>query len=276
MDSGLRDKSVLVTGASGGIGQSIVRVMVEEGAKVAIHYHSGVERAQSLANSLPESQVELVGADLTSESDVAGMFDAVTNRFDTVDVLVANAGKWPEEDTPIHEMSLERWNDTFAVNSTSVFLCVREFMKAAVASGATEPAIVATGSTAGRFGESGHGDYATAKSSFMYGMVQSLKNEITRVAPRGRINAVCPGWTITPMARSLTSDEAAMTKTLQTIPLRKFASSEDIANAVTFLASNRLAGHITGQTLFVDGGMEGRIINQPNEIVVSDALPNYE
>ena len=78
MDSGLRDKSVLVTGASGGIGQSIVRVMVEEGAKVAIHYHSGVERAQSLANSLPESQVELVGADLTSESDVAGMFDAVT------------------------------------------------------------------------------------------------------------------------------------------------------------------------------------------------------
>ena len=141
MDSGLRDKSVLVTGASGGIGQSIVRVMVEEGAKVAIHYHSGVERAQSLANSLPESQVELVGADLTSESDVAGMFDAVTNRFGTVDVLVANAGKWPEEDTPIHEMSLERWNDTFAVNSTSVFLCVREFMKAAVASGGTEPAL---------------------------------------------------------------------------------------------------------------------------------------
>ena len=87
MDSGLRDKSVLVTGASGGIGQSIVRVMVEEGAKVAIHYHSGVERAQSLANSLPESQVELVGADLTSESDVAGMFDAVTNRFGTVDAV---------------------------------------------------------------------------------------------------------------------------------------------------------------------------------------------
>ena len=77
------------------------------------------------------------------------------------------------------------------------------------------------------------------------------------------------------MARSLTSNEAAMTKTLQTIPMRKFASSIDIANAVTFLASNKLAGHITGQTLFVDGGMEGRVINDPNEIVVQDALPKY-
>ena len=107
----------------------------------------------------------------------------------------------------------------------------------------------------------------------MYGMIQSLKNEITRVASRGRVNAVCPGWTITPMARSLTSNEPAMKKALQTIPLRKFASTDDIANAVTFLASNKLASHITGQTLFVDGGMEGRVINTLDEIVVKDALP---
>ena len=275
MDSGLSGKTVLVTGGSGGIGQSIVRSMVAEGANVVIHFNTGHDRAEALAKSLPESQVEITAADLKLESDVESMFAAAAQRFGQVDVLIANAGKWPEPDTPIHEMSLERWNDTIAVNSTSVFLCVREYLQRALAAGLNDPAIVAIGSTAGSFGEANHGDYATAKAGFMYGMIQSLKNEITRVASRGRVNAVCPGWTITPMARSLTSNEAAMTKTLQTIPMRKFASSIDIANAVTFLASNKLAGHITGQTLFVDGGMEGRVINDPNEIVVQDALPKY-
>ena len=275
MESGLSGKTVLVTGGSGGIGQSIVRMMVDEGANVVIHFNSGKARAAELAASLPESQVAIAAADLTSEADVSRLFSQASECFDSVDILIANAGKWPETDTPLHEMSLERWNDTFAVNATSVFLCVREYLNRAVSAGMQDPAIVATGSTAGHFGEAGHGDYATAKSSFMYGMIQSLKNEITRVASRGRINAVCPGWTITPMARSLTADEQGMRKTLQTIPLRKFASSDDIANAVIFLASNKLAGHITGQTLFVDGGMEGRVINDPQDIDVQSALPDY-
>lgn len=275
MDSGLSGKTVLVTGGSGGIGQSIVRMMVAEGANAVIHYNSGKERAAALAESLPESQIEIAAADLTSEADVSRLFSQASERWGGVDILIANAGKWPEADTPLHTMSLERWNDTFAVNSTSVFLCVREYLTHAVAAGRQDPVIVATGSTAGHFGEAGHGDYATAKASFMYGMIQSLKNEITRLAPRGRVNAVCPGWTITPMARSLTADEQGMRKTLQTIPMRKFASSDDIANAVTFLASNKLAGHITGQTLFVDGGMEGRVVNELEEIDVQGALPKY-
>ena len=276
MKSGLDGKSVIVTGGSGGIGQAIVKTMVEEGANVLIHCNTGRDRAEALANGLPGSQVDVATADLTSESDVRQLFETATKRFGGADVLIANAGKWPEADIPIHKMSLDRWNETLAVNSTSVFLCIREFLNQAIAIGINDPAIVATGSTAGRFGEAGHGDYATAKSSFMFGMIQSLKNEITRVAPHGRINAVCPGWTITPMARSLTCDESAMKKTLQTIPMRKFASSSDIANAVTFLASNQLAGHITGQTLFVDGGMEGRVINEPDAIDVAEALPKYQ
>jgi len=273
MDTGLAGKTVLVTGGSGGIGQSIVTMMADEGANVVVHYNTGRDRAEQLASKLTGAKIELAAADLTSEGQVAQMFGAAKERFGVVDVLIANAGKWPTEDTPLHEMSLQRWNDTFAINSTSVFLCVREYLQQALAASIQDPTIVAIGSTAGHFGEAGHGDYATAKSSFMYGMVQSLKNEITRVAPRGRVNAICPGWTITPMARELTADNAAMKKTLQTIPLRKFASAGDIANAVTFLASNKLAGHITGQTLFVSGGMEGRVINNPEEIDVEEALP---
>ncbi len=106
----------------------------------------------------------------------------------------------------------------------------------------------------------------------MYGMVQSLKNEIARVAPLGRINAVCPGWTLTPMAKSVTGREEEMIRVLQTIPLRKFGKPKDVSNAVQFLASSQLAGHITGETLFVRGGMEGRVLYEQDEIDLSGAL----
>ena len=273
MDSGLRDKVVLVTGGSGGIGQAFVGSFVDEGAHVIIHYNSGKERASQLLDSIAKDRAAIVQANLQSDDQVVRLFDESEAALSPIDVLIANAGKWPEADTPIHEMRLQRWKETMDVNATSIFLCVREFVKRSIARSLEDPAIVVTGSTAGRFGEAGHGDYASAKSSFMNGLVQSLKNEITRVAARGRINAVCPGWTLTPMARSLTKDTAAMKRALQTIPLRKFASSEDIANSVLFLASNKLAGHITGQALFVDGGMEGRVINSLDEIDLDRAIP---
>ena len=273
MDTGLNNKTVLVTGASGGIGQSIVGTLVAEGAKVVIHCNSRKDRAEELASSFPSEQTAVVAADLTDEQQVQKLFDDAKSALDDVDILIANAGKWPEADTPIHEMSLDRWNETINVNSTSVFLCVREYLKRAFANGMTDPTIVVTGSTAGRCGEAGHGDYATAKSSFMYGMVNSLKNEVAKITPSGRVNAVCPGWTVTPMARSVTSDAPAMKRVLQTVAMRKVATSIDIANAVTFLASSKLAGHITGQTLFVDGGMEGRVLYQPDEIDLDRALP---
>ena len=275
METGLTNKTILVTGGSGGIGQAIVKTMIGEAAKVIIHCHSGKDRAVALAEQLPGGQICIVQANLAEEQQVKSMFDQAESAFGQVDILVANAGKWPEANTPIHEMSLQRWNETMEVNSTSIFLCVREYLRRAIEMG-VDPSIVVTGSTAGKFGEANHADYATAKSSFMYGMVNSLKNEIARVNPNGRINAVCPGWTLTPMARSVTDDHAAMKKVLQTIPLRKVASSQDIANAVTFLASSKLSGHITGQTLFVDGGMEGRVLNEPDEIDLNRALPKYD
>ena len=276
MDLGLADKVVLVTGGSGGIGGAVVRTFVEEGAKVIVHCHSQRNRAEELVRSLPDGRCIIAVADLTNEEQVRGVFNDAASSIGSVDVLVANAGKWPQDDTPLHEMSLDRWRSTMDVNATSIFLCVREYLQQAFARQLSEPSIVVTGSTAGKFGEAGHSDYATAKSSFMYGMVNSLKNEIARIAPSGRVNAVCPGWTLTPMARSVTGDTTAMKKVLQTIPMRKVACAQDIANAVSFLASSKLAGHITGQTLFVDGGMEGRVLNDLDEIDLERALPKYD
>ncbi len=263
MNTGLKNTVVIITGASGGIGGAIVASMLDEGAHVAIHFHRAKERAEHLARKANETgrTAIAVGADLTDEHQVADLFAQVTETLGVPQVCIANAGVWPKQDTALADMSLERWNQTVANNMTSVFLCAREFMRSSRANELTAPAMVVTGSTAGFFGEAGHADYAAAKSGLMYGLLKSLKNEFVQIAPLARINAVCPGWTVTPMTKRFAENDAAVAQAQQTIALRKFGKSEDIASAVTFLASNQLAGHITGQTLFVDGGMEGRILS---------------
>jgi 3-oxoacyl-[acyl-carrier protein] reductase len=267
MQTGFESKAVVITGASGGIGGALVRGFASEGARVAIHYFQGRQNAERLAADASESMV--VPADLREETEVRQMFAQVEQELGAPHVLIANAGLWPTQNVPIHEMSLEQWNNTLAANQTSAFLCVREFLASCVRHSIEKPSIVLIGSTAGLVGEAGHADYATAKGGLMSGLVNSLKNEIPRVVEGGRINCVCPGWTLTPMAEKLTRDAGAMERALQTIPLRKFGCPEDVASAVMFLASDRLAGHITGQNLFVSGGMEGRVLYQPNEIELS-------
>lgn len=266
MDAGLKNKTVLVTGASGGIGQEVVRSFADEGANVAVHYFRGADRAEELLRQLPVDKKLAVGADLRDEAAVSQMFEQVESDVGPVEILVANAGVWPPDDVPLSQMTIERWNETVATDLTSVFLCAREFLRRVKKHSLEAPSIVMIGSTAGHFGEAGHADYAATKSGLMYGLLASLKNEIPRIARRGRINAVCPGWTITPMARKFSASHDAMVRAQQTIPLRKFGQPQDVASAIVFLSSAKLAGHITGQTLFISGGMEGRVLYQPNEI----------
>jgi 3-oxoacyl-[acyl-carrier protein] reductase len=120
--------------------------------------------------------------------------------------------------------------------------------------------LVLVGSTAGRFGEAGHADYASAKAAIQVGLLLSLKNEIVRVAPRGRVNAVAPGWTYSPMTRGAL-DEALVERSTRTMALRKVAVADDIARAIVVLASDELSGHVTGELVTVAGGMEGRTIH---------------
>ena len=272
MDSGLQGKTAIVTGASGGIGREIVRQYIGEGANVVMHYFRGQERAEAIAAEFPAEQILLAKADLRNEAEVAAMFGAAQERFGGLHVLAANAGVWPTAHETIREMSLKRWDETVLVDMTSVFLCIREFLNRAENSQLSDPAIVMIGSTAGHFGEAGHGDYAASKSGLMHGLLMSLKNEIVDVAPRGRVNIVCPGWTLTEMARDLTNNQDAMIRALQTIPLKKFGKPEDVASAVVFLSSNRLAGHVTGESLFVSGGMEGRVLHAPEDVSLDGIL----
>ena len=255
METGLRDKAVLVTGGAGGIGSATVRSFAAEGARVCIHYRSSKERAETLAE---ETGGIALQADLTIEEEVDRLFADASKRLGHLDVLVANAGNWPEQDVPLWEMSLERWRDTIAVDLDSVFLCCRAFLRHVATTGTGN--IVLISSTAGVFGEAGHADYAAAKGALASGFLKSLKNEIVRVAPHGRVNTVCPGWTMTEMARDALDDPEAIGRITRTMALDKVGTADDVARVVVGLASDEISGHVTGEVVTVAGGMEGRTL----------------
>jgi 3-oxoacyl-[acyl-carrier protein] reductase len=270
LETGLRGQVVVVTGASGGIGAAVARRFASEGARLVLHHRSGLGRARELARELDGTETLLVRADLTRETDTRRLFAEAVARFGRVDTLVANAGWWEARDVPLHRMSLAQWRRTQDAVLTSAFLSLREFLKLVVRRRRGNAVLVA--STAALFGEAGHADYAAAKAGLAYGLTLSLKNEIARVAPLsarycgGRVNCVAPGWTIVPRTTRKFHDRAALRRVAATRALPKIARPDVVAAAVVFLASDALAGQITGQILTVAGGMEGRLLWRPDEI----------
>jgi 3-oxoacyl-[acyl-carrier protein] reductase len=258
VETGLADKRILVTGASGGIGGACAREFAGEGSRIVLHYHQGLDRAQALSQELGGAPI--VGADLRREEEVDELFRRGIEELGGLDVCVAVAGKWPEEDVPLWELALERWEETLHGNLTITFLTARAFLREVERNG--HGSLVLIGSTAGLFGEAGHADYAAAKSAIVHGLLLSLKNEIVRIAPRGRVNVVCPGWTESPMTRTTLTDPELVQRVTRTMALRKVARPEDVARQVVALASDELSGHVTGQVITVAGGMEGRLLHE--------------
>lgn len=261
MDSGLDGQRILVTGASGGIGAATARLLVAEGAHVVLHHHDGVARAQALAAELGPRRVTLTRADLTDEVAVDAMWQQVLDGG-PIDAVVANAGIWPSEPAPLHRMSLARWRTTLDTDLTSVFLTCRGFLRQLASERRDAASIVLVGSTAGLFGEAGHADYAAAKAALAHGLTTSLKNEIVRLSPFGRVNCVAPGWVATPMSAAALADPELVARATRTVALRKVATAEDVAATIAWLLSPRLAGHVSGAVVPVHGGMEGRVLHE--------------
>ena len=269
MDLHLEDKHFLVTGGTGGIGSSIVEHLIQEKAKVSIHYHKNSSKAQEMQNKYIEGKVVLLKGDLTKESEVKDFFSKANNHFGRIDGLVANAGIWSSTARFTSELELDQWRKIINTNLTGVFLCVKEFFRNLQTFTGNNASLVLIGSTAGLFGEAGHADYSATKAALQYGLTNTWKNEIVEFAPFGRVNTVAPGWVSTEMAMKSLEDKAFLKKVLQTIPMKKIATPEDVARVVVFLLSDYASGHISGNTIMVHGGMEGRVLSEKEDISIS-------
>ncbi len=254
METGLGDKVVLVTGGAGGIGQAICRKFAEEGAKVAVHFHTSSEEAESLAAEIGGIAVH---ADLRVPSQADEMVAEVVSKMGGVDVCVANSGSYPSETKPIWEIDEERWTSTIISNLGVTANTSRSFLSHASTRGSGS--LVLVGSTAGVYGEAGHSDYAAAKGAITTGLLLSLKNEVSRLGSV-RVNAVAPGWTLTEKKAETGLDERVIERAKSTMALKKLASPNDVAMAIVSLSSDEVSGHITGQVVEVAGGMEGRLV----------------
>lgn len=273
METGLRDHVVFITGASGGIGRAVAEAVAAEGALLALH---GRRQAAGLADYLAaqpwRDRALVVEADVAQPDQIAAAMDRAVERFGRVDVCVANAGQWPSEDRMLHEMSVERLRATLDTNLLGAAWTARAFMAALARTGPRPEggaALVFTGSTAGRYGERDHCDYAMSKAG-LYGLVRSLKNEVVRLDPYARVNMVEPGWTVTHMARPALQDPEVVRRVVRTMPLRQIARAADIARTVVFLCSPLLARHISGEVITVAGGMEGRLLWREQDVDVPE------
>jgi 3-oxoacyl-[acyl-carrier protein] reductase len=264
METGLAGKVVMITGASGGIGSAIAAQFAGEGAKLVLHYRSNRRNAEALQRKLKNADSLVIRADLTKETDVHRMFARALSHFERVDTLIANAGSWESHDVPLHKMSLRQWQHTFDNVLTSAFLTLRGFFQIAAKQKRGNALLIS--STSGVFGEAGHADYSAAKSAMAFGLTRTLKNEIAKLVPTtreycgGRVNCICPGWTIVPRTSERLKDAKAIRRVTSTMALPKIGQPDDVAAAAVFLSSDILAGHITGQTVIIAGGMEGRLL----------------
>jgi len=262
MDLLLRGKTIVVTGASGGIGRALAEAFDAEGARLVLMGNSAFGALEDLAREKGWKDHMLVKVDSTDPDAMLLACERAAARFGRLDACVANAGRWTPEHALVHQASARRIQDNIAVNLLGSMWTARGFFSALEKSGPRPDghgaSLVFIGSTAGRFGEKGHAEYAASKAA-LHGLTMTLKNEIVELDPYGRVNLLEPGWTVTHMARAALEEPGLIARVLRTMPVRQLARATDIAQSALFLASPRAARHVSGQVITVAGGMEGRI-----------------
>ncbi len=264
MDLQLAGKTVLITGASGGIGRALARAFGAEGCNLVLTGHSNHDRLVQWVKEQPFAvQTLTVKADVTRLADMQATCKAGVEKFGRLDACVGNAGRWPPPNERLDQMSAERFEQTLRINLLGCAWTAKAFMEVLASGGARSDghgaALTFIGSTAGRFGEPGHCDYAASKAG-LYGLVRSLKTDIVHIDPFARVNMVEPGWTVTEMARPALDEPGNIARIVRTMPLRQLARADDIARAVVVLSSPAASRHITGEVITVAGGMDGRTL----------------
>lgn len=235
---GLRDKTVLITGAAGGIGSATVERFLSEGAKV-IALDKDKESLTNLLLRYPDIR-DSAQTDVTNEKQVAKIFE----RIDHLDIVINNAGISIRH--PFLQISVEEWRQVIDVNLNGLFYVAQHAARKLMSSGGG--VIINMGSTNGLVGYHYYADYNASKA----GVIELSRSMALELGPHIRVNAVCPGFIMTPM------QEAEYSKEMQSayadkLPLKRLGTPADVAALFAFLASDE-ATFITGQSIVIDGG----------------------
>lgn len=243
----LRGRVAIVTGGARGIGRATVLRLAEAGANVVINYARNEEAAEEVARLAREFGVQALRlrADVSDVGQTAALVDTTVKHFSRVDLLVANAGIW--EGAPVEEMSEALWDRVIDANLKGTWTACRAVVPFMKEQGSG--AIVIVSSTAGQRGEAGYSNYAASKG----GQISFTKALAAELAPGIRVNSVAPGWVDTELNEVVFGDAPFKQKIVDTIPLGRVATADDIALAIAFLASD-WAASITGEILNVNGG----------------------
>lgn len=229
------------------MGKATALLLAEAGVSVGIGFRSREEEALATVRAVEALGVNAwaQAGDLGDPDAARALFDRGEKEFGGLDFFVGNHGIWPPEDVPIQEMSDAQWRRTMDANLDSIFYTTREAAKRIREDGR----IVLVSSTAGQRGEAFHADYAASKGA----LISMVKGLCVELGPRGiTVNCVAPGWIDTEMARPAYG-EGRREAIAASIPIGRIPPPEDIAGPIVFLCS-RLARHITGETLNVNGG----------------------
>jgi 3-oxoacyl-[acyl-carrier protein] reductase len=270
MDLQLEGKVVLITGASGGIGRAMAEAFAGEGAELALTGQKKIDELDRWLGDQPWRERAIpIAADVTSARQMSAAFERACDRFGRVDACIANAGVWTPEYRLLHQADEQRIMKTIEIDLLGALWTARGFMQSLARTGPRDDghgaSLVVIGSTAGRFGEKGHAEYSASKAG-LHGLVRSLKNEIVELDPFARVNMIEPGWTVTHMARPALEEPGVISGVVRTMPLRQLARAADIARAALFLCSPAMSRHVSGETITVAGGMEGRTLWQSKDI----------
>lgn len=242
----LKGKNVLVTGSSKGIGRAVVEAMAEQGANVVINYNNDEKAANEVADLAKKHSVKVlvVKADIAKENEVDSMITKIKNEFNTIDVLVANAGLFDEGDSPDNIEAFEKVFETNLFAQIKVTNAARKLM--------SKGKIVFISSIHGKLG---HGrPNAIAYSSSKAALNSYVKNLAKFLAPDILVNAVAPGRTLTPMWGDM--DEKYKKEQAAGHLINRWIEPSEIADGVVFLAKNDA---VCGEVLVIDGGMSLKV-----------------
>lgn len=243
--SSLDSKVAIVTGSSQGIGRAIAIELANLGLKVVVNYANSKAAAEEVVKDIIRNGGEAIAvqANIANLEDVKKLIDNTLNKFGRIDILVNNAGI--TRDKLLLRMKLDDWQTVIDLNLTGVFLCTQAVIKTMLKQ--KNGRIINVSSIVGEVGNPGQANYSAAKAGIL-GFTKSVAKE---VASRGiTVNAIAPGFIETNMTKDLEKENV-----LQSIPLKRLGTPEEVAGLTRFLAVDPSAAYITGQVINIDGGM---------------------